>query len=200
MDLSSNSEFSGTASSNKRRAFELAFNEHWDALFRQAYRKVQSADEAKDLVQEVFLALWDNMEKLDMDDHLLPYLYAVLRNKILMQYKKDAVRLRYAMNITIKEEDYEPSSHHLMINKELQAIIDDEVNKMPPRMREVHLLQKEGNHSIKEIAERLNLSEQTIKNQLHTASNRLKLRLRIYDSSLSTIGLILSGIYTSIHR
>lgn len=200
MNTGIDDEFPGLASSEKRKTFELAFNEYWEPLFKQAYRKIQSADEAKDLVQEVFLAMWDNLDKLDKEDHLLPYLYAILRNKILMQFKKDAVRLRYAMKITVKEENYEPSSHHLLINKELQAIIDDEINKMPPRMREVHLLQKEGNHSIKEIAERLDLSEQTIKNQLHTASNRLKLRLRNYDSSLTTIGLILSGIYTSIHR
>ena len=200
MNSSTSGEFPDLASSEKRKTFELAFDEYWDPLFRQAYRKVQSADEAKDLVQEVFLVMWDNLDKLGKEDHLLPYLYAILRNKILMQFKKDAVRLRYAMKITVKEEDYEPSSHHLLINKELQAIIDDEINKMPPRMRKVHLLQKEGNHSIREIAEQLNLSEQTIKNQLYTASNRLKLRLKSYDSSLSSIGLIIAGIYSSIHR
>ncbi len=199
MSDSIDSEILSLASINKRHAFEMAFNIYWDPLFRQAYRKIQSEDAAKDLVQEVFITMWDNLDQLSQQDHLLPYLYAVLRNKVLMQYRKDSVRLRYASNFTLKEEDYEPSAHHLMINKELQAIIDDEINKMPTRMREIHLLQKEGNHSIKEIAIQLKLSEQTIKNQLYTASNRLKSRLRLYDSSLTIIGLILSGIYTH-HR
>lgn len=199
MSDSIDSEILSLASINKRHAFEMAFNIYWDPLFRQAYRKIQSEDVAKDLVQEVFITMWDNLDQLSQQDHLLPYLYAVLRNKVLMQYRKDSVRLRYASNFILKDEDYEPSAHHLMINKELQAIIDDEINKMPTRMREIHLLQKEENYSIKEIALQLKLSEQTIKNQLYTASNRLKSRLRLYDSTLTIIGLILSGIYTN-HR
>jgi len=198
MQHSSDSHILATAQTNKAKALEIAFEHYWELLFRHAYRKLQSEDLAKDLVQEVFIVMWENLDKLMVQDQLLPYLYAVLRNKILIQYKKDGVRLRYAVAHPQQEESSEPSSHQLLLNKELQSIIDDEVNKMPSRMREIYDLRKEANLSIREIAESLGLSEQTVKNQLQNASSRLKLRLNHYDPSLLQIGLIISGIYSLI--
>ena len=176
---------------DKHKAFELAFNQYWQPLFRQAFKKLQSEDVAKDMVQEVFMALWDNFGKLAAGMHLLPYLYGILRNKILQHYEKNAVRLRYAMTIATTPEKSAPSAYSLLLSKELQSVIRDEIDKMPDRMREIYLLRKDEQLSAKEIAERLRLSEQTIKNQLQTAANRLRLRVRGYDSSFITIGLVI---------
>jgi RNA polymerase sigma factor (sigma-70 family) len=198
MQQFSDSHILATAQTNKTKALELAFDTYWELLFRHAYRKLQSEDLAKDLVQEVFIVMWENLDKIMVQDQLLPYLYAVLRNRVLIQYKKDGVRLRYAVEHPQQEVSLEPSSHQLLLNKELQAIINDEVNKMPERMREIYNLKKEANYSIREIAEKLELSEQTVKNQLQNASNRLKFRLNNYDPSLFQIGLIISGIYTIV--
>ena len=85
--------------------------------------------------------------------------------------------------------------HQLLLNKELQEIIKEEVAKMPEKMQQIYSLKKEDNCSIKEIALQLSLSEQTVKNQLFNASTRLKQRLINYDPSLLQIGLIISGIY-----
>ncbi|HMI02880.1 MAG TPA: sigma-70 family RNA polymerase sigma factor [Pedobacter sp.] len=196
MQQFSDSHILATAQTNKTKALELAFDNYWELLFRHAYRKLQSDELAKDVVQEVFIAMWENLEKLTAQNELLPYLYAVLRNRILIQYKKNSVRLRYAVDHAKKEESFEPSSHQLLLNKELQSIINDEISKMPSRMREIYSLKKEGDCSIKEISEKLSLSEQTVKNQLQNASNRLKQRLNCYDPSLFKIGLIISGVYT----
>lgn len=196
MQQFSDSHILAIAQTNKTKALELAFDNYWELLFRHAYRKLQSEELAKDLAQEVFIIMWENLEKLMVQDDLLPYLYAVLRNRILIQYKKDNVRLRYAVDHAKKEESLEPSSHQLLLNKELQSVINDEISKMPSRMREIYSLKKEENRSIKEISEKLNLSEQTVKNQLQNASNRLKLRLNSYDPSLFKIGLIISGVFT----
>ena len=174
---------------DKHKAFELAFNQYWQPLFRQAFKKLQSEEVAKDMVQEVFVAFWDNFGKLTVGMQLLPYLYGILRNKVLQHYEKNAVRLRYAMTVAIAPESSAPSAYNLLLSKELQSVIRDEIDKMPDRMREIYLLRKEEQLSAKEIAERLRLSEQTIKNQLQTATNRLRLRVKGYDSSFITIGL-----------
>lgn len=191
----SDSHIIAIAKTNKPKAVEIAFDQYWELLFRHAYRKLQSEDLAKDAVQEVFIVMWENMDLLFTNEDLLPYLYAVLRNKILVQFRKDEVRLRYAIQHSGIEEKLEPSSHQILLNKELQSIISDEVSKMPAKMKEIYVLKKEENYSIKEIAQLLKLSEQTVKNQLLNASGRLKLRLSNYDTTLITIGLIISGIY-----
>lgn len=183
------------ARTNKQRAVTIAFDQYWELLFRHAYGKLQSEDLAKDAVQEVFIVMWENLDKLLLLDNLLPYLYSVLRHRILTQFRKDEVRLRYALAQASKEAQFEPSTHQLLLNKELQEIIKEEVDKMPEKMQQIYILKKEENCSIKEIAEQLSLSEQTVKNQLFNASTRLKQRLINYDPSLLQIGLIISGIY-----
>ena len=181
-----------TAQKDKRRAFQMAFDRFWQPLYRQAYRKVQSEDADKDLTQEVLIALWHNFDKLDESDNLQAYLYAILRNKTLKLFEKDEVRLRYAMSLNSIEEEYAPSVDHLLLGKELSFIISAEVERMPARMKEIYVLQKYKYFSIKDIAEKLCLSEQTVKNQLYTASKRLRERLKEYDPSLVIHLLILS--------
>jgi RNA polymerase sigma-70 factor (family 1) len=177
---------------DKNKAFELAFNQYWQPLFRQAYKKIQSEEMAKDLVQEVFIALWDNFGKIDDRMQLLPYLYGILRNKVLQHYEKNEVRLRYAMTVAANPEVSSPSAYNLLLGKELQYIIKDEIEKMPDRMREIYLLKKDDQLSAREIAEKLSISEQTVKNQLLSAANRLRQRIGNYNSPLITIYFLLS--------
>lgn len=194
----SDSHIIAIAKTNKSKAVEIAFDQYWELLYRHAYGRLRSEDLAKDLVQEVFIVLWENLNKTFFQDSLLPYLYSVLRNRILVQFRKDEVRLRYAVILSKGEAKLEPSSHQLLINKELQSIINEEIKKMPEKMKAVYVLKKEENCSIREIAERLLISEQTVKNQLLNASGRLKKRLINYDPSLMQVGLIISGICLSI--
>jgi RNA polymerase sigma-70 factor (ECF subfamily) len=179
---------------DKQKTFEIAFSKYWEQLYRHAYRKTHSVDAAKDLVQETFICIWDNLDKLIEQDKLLNYLYVVLRNKIFKLYEKDEVRLRYAYMESSKPEPVEPSAHCLLLGKELEYIIAEEIEKMPTRMKEIYILKKENQFSIKEIAEELSISTQTVKNQLHNALTRLRLRLKDYDYPSAIIFIICSAV------
>jgi RNA polymerase sigma-70 factor (ECF subfamily) len=172
------------AQTNPEKAFNMAFDKYWKKLYQHAYKKVQSEDSAKDLVQETFLVLWNNFDKILAYDHLLPYLYMVLRNRTLKLFEKDEVRLRHAVKMAAMPENEELSSHQIFIKKELDVIINKEIDLMPTRMKEIYCLQKEECLSIKEIAKKLSISEQTVKNQLQSATKRLKKSIIAYDSSL----------------
>jgi len=176
---------------NPRKAFRLAFGQYWEVLYRHACRKVDSAETAKDLVQEVFMVCWDNLEKLAAQDRLEPYLYAVLRNKILKLFEKDEVRLRYAMQYTKPSEALEDNPQQQLLTKELQHILEEEIGALPERMRQIYQLRHEDGLSIREIAQQLHLSEQTVKNQLHTATIRLRDRFTDYGLSLIMAGIAL---------
>lgn len=168
------------ARTNRKKAFEMAFREYWEQLYLHASRKVQSEETAKDLVQEVFLVLWHNLETLPPDSRLSAYLYGVLRNKVLQLFERNEVRLRHAVRISGEPEESGPSPQHLFLERELQEIVNAEVACMPSRMQAIYLLRKSDELSIREIASQLNLSPQTIKNQLQHAVQRLRRRLRDY--------------------
>ena len=177
---------------DKSKAFNLVFDAYWSALYKQAYKKVHCKDIAKDLVQDVFVSLWDKIEFLDAEGSVLAYLFAILRNKILKLYEKDEVRLRYAVRVATNVAPSDVHSQNSILEKELKAIIDAEVSRMPMRMKEIYLLKREDDLSIKQIAEELSLSEQTVKNQLQMAYQRLRTRIKDYDSSLALLALFLA--------
>ncbi|SMC94303.1 RNA polymerase sigma factor [Pedobacter africanus] len=177
--------------SDKHRAFKLVFEAYWQSLYKQAYKRVQCADIAKDLVQDSFLSLWDKIDQLDSEGSVLAYLYAVLRNKVLKLYEKDEVRARYAISITALEAPSDLHAQNALIEKELKSLIEKELASMPPRMREIYLLKKDEELSVKQIAVNLSLSEQTIKNQLQTAYQRLRVRVKDYNPVLEPNELFL---------
>ncbi|SMD17200.1 RNA polymerase sigma factor [Pedobacter nyackensis] len=183
MDKELDINFFQLVKSDKKRAFQLVFEAYWHALFKQAYKKVHCNDIAKDLVQDAFLSLWDKIDTLDSEGCVLAYLYAILRNKVLKLYERDEVRIKYAISVSTKDVPIDSYAQDILIEKELKAIIDKEVAKMPPRMREIYLLKKDDELSIKQIAGNLSLSEQTIKNQLQMAYGRLRMIAKDYGSS-----------------
>lgn len=168
------------ARTDREKAFEIAFQGYWEQLYLHAFRKVQSEEAAKDLVQEVFMVLWDNLEELPPGSRLKPYLYGILRNKVLKLFEKNEVRLRHTLRVSSLSEESGPSPQHLLLERELQEIVNEEVASMPSRMQAIYLLRKSDELSIREIASQLNLSPQTIKNQLQHAVRRLRRRLRDY--------------------
>lgn len=177
---------------DKNKAFNLVFDAYWNALYKQAYKKVHCTELAQDLVQDVFVSLWDKIELLDAEGSVLAYLFAILRNKILKLYEKDSVRLKYAASVTANVAPSDVHSQNTILEKELKAIIDAEVERMPVRMKEIYLLKREDDLSIKQIAQDLSLSEQTVKNQLQMAYQRLRARVKDYDSSLALLALFIA--------
>jgi len=173
--------------------FAQLFREHWQPLLRHAVNKLGTNDLAQDIVQETFLVLW-NSDMLSRPGEVRAYLYGTIRHKILDEYRKDAVRLRYAHDQAGRVEQQFTSPDELLVARELGKIIEEEIALMPERMREIFELKKHHRLSIAEIAQKLDLSEQTVKNQLYRASNRLKDRLVAYDSSLAVLGIMLFGI------
>lgn len=184
---------------SKIGVFESAFDRYYDELFSFCVRKVYSEDMAKDIIQEAFMALWSSLDDIATEQEFKPFLYGVIRNKVLMQYRKSEVHMRYAFNTT-SHATQEESSENILLKKELESIIASEVKSMPARMQEIYLLKKESNKSVKEIAEKLGISEQTVKNQLQNAYSRLKLRLKDYNSPAIVTGFVMSYMPMLLHH
>ena len=174
-DASDNDQKLLEASQNgDEKAFELLFKKYSGDLFKVAYRRLHSAEDAKDIVQDVFFSCWNNIGTIVIEDSLAGYLYTALRNKIFNHFEKNSNRLHKLMR-----QPFVPAQHEELIfsnycTKELQQFIMQQVATMPEKMRQIYFLSKEENLTNKEIASLLNLSGQTVKNQLYNALNRLR--------------------------
>jgi len=159
---------------NRVAAFTLLYKEYWDTMFRQAYAKTGDEDVAADISQETFTILWEKLEDIRDMQSCKAFLFGILRNKILQYFEKNKPYFNYIVETNDQHEQVLASAHELLVEKETKHIIQQTIDRMPERMHEIYLLKKEDDYSIQDISDQLSLSPQTIKNQLHSAYNRLK--------------------------
>lgn len=158
-------------------AFTEIYHRYWDLLFTQAMRLLKDADEAQDLVQELFTTLWLKASSIPSGSNLSGYLYVSLRHKVLNVIRHQKVQQHYLSDLSKFVEAHKDQTLETLYNKELQQIIATEINQLPEKMKAVFLLSREADLSHKEIADQLDISHQTVKKQVTNALRILRLKL-----------------------
>lgn len=163
-------------------AYTEIFERYTEVLLRHAFRLLADREEANDVIQDVLMTLWQKRETLEFKTSLSAYLYAAVRNRIFDLLSHQKVVLRYAASISsFMVEGYNMVDDQIR-EKELARVIEKEILALPERMRVVFLLNKKEGLSYKEIAEKLNITDQTAKQQVYKALKQLKLKIDTYLS------------------
>jgi RNA polymerase sigma-70 factor (ECF subfamily) len=158
-------------------AYTEIFERYTEVLLRHAFRFLSVQDEANDVVQDVFLLLWQKRETIVFQTSLSAYLYAAVRNRIFDMVSHQKVVSRYAESISnFMEQDYNITDYQVR-EKILAAIIEKEIEALPEKMRQIFLLSRKEQLSYKEIAEQLNITDQTARQQVYNAVKKLKLKI-----------------------
>jgi len=178
----SDQELAALLKTGDQLAYTEIFERYNSVLLRHAFRLLSNDDEAYDVVQDVFLQLWQKRAGLEFKVSLSAYLFTAIKNRIFKLFAHQKVVMRYVDSISaFMVEGYNLVEDEVR-QKELAVLIDKEIALLPPKMREVFLLNKKEELSYKEIAERLNITDQTAKQQVYKALKILKPKL---DSFLS---------------
>ncbi|RYD96457.1 MAG: RNA polymerase sigma-70 factor [Sphingobacteriales bacterium] len=161
-------------------AYTEIFERYKVLLYKHAYRFLQDEDEANDILSDLFLALWQKKESLNPQVSLSAYLYGSIRNRVfdLMTHQKVVTRYLDSIREYIEQGHYQTDDH--IRAKELAAIIEREITSLPPKMRKVFELSRSGEFSYKEIGEMLNITEGTVKQQVHNAMKTLRLKIHSF--------------------
>lgn len=159
-------------------AYTEIFERYSKILVNHAYKMLGSRDEANDVVQEVFLSIWNKRYELVLTGSLSSYLYKATKNRILNHIAHEKVVSRYADSISnFIENDYVLADSNLR-EEELEAIIAKEITLLPEKMREVFLLRKVEELSYDEIALQLNITDKTAKQQVYNSLKILREKLK----------------------
>ncbi|MNJ98923.1 ECF RNA polymerase sigma factor SigW [compost metagenome] len=172
-------ELLGLLKSGKQAVFAEIYNRYKGVLYLHAYRMIQNREEAKDVVQELFAAIWTNHERLNIKTTLSAYLYGAIRNRILDVIAHQKIVLKYTDSLQNFLETGESVTDDQIRRKELTTIIETEISLMPPKMREVFELSRQQDLSHKEIAAQLNISDKTVKKQVSKAIKLLRLKINV---------------------
>jgi RNA polymerase sigma-70 factor (ECF subfamily) len=163
-------------------AYTEIFRRYAPLMVSHAYRLLGDRDEANDVVQDVFLALWQRHASLELITSLSSYLYTAIRNRVFTRMSHEKVVSRYADSIvehmgkafTLSDDDF--------MARELQKLIDEEIAVLPEKMREVFLMYRKEELSYAEISERLGISDKTAKQQVYNATKILRSKLQVFLS------------------
>ncbi len=166
--------------SGEEGAFRELFDRYDRLLFIYAYKKLQDHEEAKDVVQEVFIGLWNNRETLELTGILASYLYTSVRNRALNLFRGKIVSNKYLASLQ-HFMDHTETTDHLIRERDIEALIEKEIALLPSKMREVFNLRRKEYLSNKEIAEKLEISEQTVATHIKRALKVLRSRLGIFS-------------------
>ena len=166
----------------KRRdetALSVLFDTYYEKLYLFAEKYIYDSDKAHDIVQDVFLKIWENAERLELTSSIQHYLFASVRNGCLNYLKSLQIEDR---NIRKYMEAYIESQNVDMVDdEELLARIRQVLDELPEKCREVCLLRFVEGYKYAEIAARLDMNENTVKAQLHRGMERLKQAFATYD-------------------
>ncbi|MBN9297314.1 MAG: sigma-70 family RNA polymerase sigma factor [Filimonas sp.] len=158
---------------NDEDAYRILFNRYWEKLYLFAWRRLKSRQEAEDVVQHIFMKIWEQRAVRNITS-MQYYLFKSVSYEIIAALKK---MLDNTTDITTVNESILPIFNNIlekMSVDELDRLLEDEINKLPGRMQEIFRLSRQQGLAIQEIAILLELSEQTVKNQLSNAIARLR--------------------------
>lgn len=155
-------------------AFEQLFERYSQKLYRFSLSYLKSETEAEEIVQDVFLKLWENRSKLRNETSFQSYLFTIAFNAIRKYFNQKARDERFRIGIIELLSEENPSlesnpDFELLVRK-LKLLIDE----MPDRRREIFIKRKKEEKSVREIAAELEISPKTVENQITEAMNYLK--------------------------
>jgi RNA polymerase sigma-70 factor (family 1) len=157
------------------RHFIRIFKEHEYKLHTLALRLTKSNQYAKDIIQDVFLSLWDHRADLPGIHNMEAWLYRVTENKVLDFLRKAAVNGRLKKALWDNLQDMlSNETVELVDAKECASIIGRAINALPPQRQLIYRLNRERGLSYQEIADELSVSRHTVKNQLFSALESIR--------------------------
>jgi len=156
-------------------AMEQIFNLYLEAIFDAAFKKIGDENVAQDITQEIFISLWENREQVIISGGLAAYLHGAVKFKVINHFRNTTVKDGHKAELaTLMNQQYADSADDLLILKDAQQKVEEALMQLPERMRLVVTMSRKQEKSIKEIASELNVSVQTVKNQITSAMKLLK--------------------------
>lgn len=156
-------------------AFDQVYEQYAHKLFSFILKIVKDEAEADDIVQEVFVKIWESKHKLDDCKHLDCYIFTIAYNSSVDLIRKRINNLKYIEHLKrlaiVREV---PSEVSELEYNELKNQVEKLISKLPERQKQVYLLHREQGLTYPEIAVRLSISKNTVENHMVKALQSLR--------------------------
>ena len=153
-----------------------------------AYARVRSEEVTREIVQDLFVSLWEKRSTLFIN-HAQSYLYTAVKNRVLNYLESQMIRRKHWDYYKQFIPERENTTENDVAMNELMEVIENEMNRLPEKSKRIFRLNRLEGHSVTEIANTLNLSEKAIQYHLTKSIKTMRLHLKGY---LFMVGLLIT--------
>ena len=166
------------AEEDDRHAFTELYNRYFKILFNYTFSKVNDEFIAQEIVQELFVSIW---QKRNTNSILVcrPYLFSIAKRLIITHYRKQNTRQQHYSEWTYRTDLLSENTDHQLLTSDLENSYQDSLQLLPPKCKQVFLLSRQG-HPNRKIAEELSISEKTVEQHISKALRVLKESMKEY--------------------
>lgn len=182
---SNNQELVCRLREGSKDAFRTLYDRYGLKIHRFAFSYLKSEHDAEELVQEVFLKLWDKKAMLDSSLNIRSFIFKIAVNTIYDFIRRKNVEKAFH-DFTLGNVEYANETWHEVVYNDMLGQIQGLIEKMPSQRQKIFNLSKEQGLTNDEIAESLGLSKRTVENQIYRATAFLKKNLNL-DSSIAVL-------------
>ncbi|MCP4521232.1 MAG: RNA polymerase sigma-70 factor [Cytophagales bacterium] len=159
----------------EKAVFEEIFNQHYTIFTRFAITIVHQGEIAEEIVQDVFVNLWEKRENLSIETNLKAYLFTAVRNASLNYLNSKEGKNQQVTTFSLEENLLiDEDSQNQLEFLELQHFINLSIRKLPPRSQEVFKLSRFEGLSYAEIASKLGVTVKAVEKQMSQSLKRMR--------------------------
>jgi RNA polymerase sigma-70 factor (ECF subfamily) len=161
------------------KAFKEIYARYWKSIFEAAYRRLASREIAKELVQTVFLRIWEKRHSIQIL-HLQSYLQTAIKDRVINYIESTLVHKKYLQHVMDSTTDTCEATEATLNFHELSRAIEKALGTLPEKTRNVFRLSRFDHLTIREIAASLNISEKAVEYHITQSLKTLRLQLKDY--------------------
>src|SRR5574344_1811416 len=158
--------------------FDRIYISYYPRMIRFAKEYSLFEEDAENIVQDVFLFLWEKRGVLDIKVSIMAYMFALVKHRCLDYLRHKNITDEYNKELSLKLSALEQLDSSASSEENIEDIRTEAINKLPERCREVFLKSRIEGKKYKEIAEEMNLSVNTVESQMSIALKKLRLELK----------------------
>ena len=171
MTLQSDIELARLIRASDHHAFQTVYNRYCEPLYHYLWSRLGESECARELLQEIFVRLWQSRERLKPTRSLKPYIYRIANNLIIDYYRRQKVRIQY------RELEKNRTSEGSNEDPELKTLIKLALQTLPDKLRTVFILHHVKKYTYDEIAEMCQVSKKAVENRMKKAIIHLRKKL-----------------------
>ncbi len=163
-----------------KTAFKQLFNKYHKSLFLFVNSMIKSSADAEEIIQDIFVKIWINRQRINPDLSIKAYLVKIARNEVYSYFRKKINEQKMKEYLSSNRDKIKNPTEEKLIYMNLETLLVKEIKRMPQKRQQIFKLSRMENLSHKEIAKKLNISTKTVENHISLALKHLKKSLSDY--------------------